>query len=668
MNQKLEDVLQLALQTPEEIRERTDDLNVGFNGSTRTWELIVKYHGSLDALEDLNIQVEYLIAGYAILTVPEQLVDRMAEVEEIEYVEKPKRFFYSAEMPTDNSCIAQVTLRDPFLTGAGVVIAVLDSGIDYRLPEFRHSDGSTRILYLWDQTLQPEEIPPAPGRNGTEAPNAGAGAADTGTVVPNAGAGVADTGTGVPNAGAGEADTGTRVSNAGAGAADAGIGVPNAGGGEAGTGTGAPNEGAGEERFVRRPPAGFTKGVEFDAPQINRALEEADPQRQYALLPSADTGGHGTAVAGIAAGNSRAYQGAAPEAELLIVKLGLPSASSFPRTTEIMRAVTYAVRKAIKLRMPIVINLSFGNTYGAHDGSSLLERFLDNASEMGRTVICVGTGNEGNSAGHLAGSLLHQADGGSAGQRSGSGALIRDGEGTSGQPGRMIARPASIELAVAEYERTLNVQLWKNYCDKYRIYLRSPGGQEAQLPEMINGGKYTLRLEQTEILVYFGEPAPYAVAEEIYVEMFPVGRGYINSGVWTIRLEPMQVVTGRYYFYLPSAVVRAGGTGFYRSTPEVTLTIPATAAKVISVGAYDSTYEAYADFSGRGYADANRTIGVVAAGLAKPDLAAPGVGIIAPDIYGGYTPMTGTSFATPIAAGSCALIMEWGEEVIIRLR
>ena len=367
MNQKLEDVLQLALQTPEEIRERTDDLNVGFNGSTRTWELIVKYHGNLDALEDLNIQVEYLIAGYAILTVPEQLVDRMAEVEEIEYVEKPKRFFYSAEMPTDNSCIAQVTLRDPFLTGAGVVIAVLDSGIDYRLPEFRHSDGSTRILYLWDQTLQPEENPPAPGGNGTEAPNTGAGEADTGIGVPNAWAGVADAGTG----------------------------VPNAGGGEAGTGTGAPNEGAGEgERFVRRPPAGFTKGVEFDAPQINRALEEADPQRQYALLPSADTGGHGTAVAGIAAGNSRAYQGAAPEAELLIVKLGLPSASSFPRTTEIMRAVTYAVRKAIKLRMPIVINLSFGNTYGAHDGSSLLERFLDNASEMGRTVICVGTGNE----------------------------------------------------------------------------------------------------------------------------------------------------------------------------------------------------------------------------------------------------------------------------------
>lgn len=128
MNQKLEDLLQLALQTSEETRARTDELNVGFDTQTRTWELIVKYHGSLDELEVLGVQVEYLIAGYAILTVPEQLVDRMVELEEIEYVEKPKRYFYDAEMPSANSCIPQVTLRDPNLSGAGVLIAVLDSG------------------------------------------------------------------------------------------------------------------------------------------------------------------------------------------------------------------------------------------------------------------------------------------------------------------------------------------------------------------------------------------------------------------------------------------------------------------------------------------------------------------------------------------------------------
>ena len=602
MNQKLEELLQLALQTSEDVREQTEDLNVGFNTENRTWELSVKYHGSLDALEPLNIQVEYLIAGFALLTVPEQLVDSVAELEEIEYVEKPKRFFYGVEMPADSSCIAQVTFRNPFLTGAGVLIAVLDSGIEARLPEFRKRDGSTRIRYLWDQTLTPDAPETA------EAENA-------------------------------------------------------------------------DGNLPRRPPDGFRTGVEFDSDQINRALEAPTLQQQFQLLPSTDTTGHGTAVAGIAAGNSASYQGTASEADLLIVKLGQPDVNSFPRTTEVMRGVTYAIRKAMQLKMPVVINLSFGNTYGAHDGSSLLERFLDNAAEMGRTVICVGSGNEGNSNGHLSGSLLdetytgNRADGIIAGTGSGIGSGRTTGNIFGSSPGALstdnapsvpsrmgdaVARPASVELAVAEYERSLNVQLWKNYCDIYRIYLRSPGGQEAQLPRMINGGKYTLRLEQTEILVYFGEPAPYAVPEEIYFELLPLERNYINSGVWTIRLEPERAVTGRYYFYLPSSAVRSSGTGFYRSTPEVTLTIPSTAAKVLSVGAYDSTYEAYADFSGRGYADANRTIGVVAAGLAKPDLAAPGVGILAPDIYGGYTPFTGTSFATPIVAGSAALLMEWG--------
>lgn len=540
MNQKLEDLLQLALQTPEEVRERTGNLNVGFDERERTWELIVKYHGSLEELGGLGVQVEYLIAGYAILTVPQQLVERISQLEQIEYVEKPKRYFYEAELPYENSCILPVTGGGQGLTGRNILLAVLDSGCDYRLQEFRNSDGSTRIRYLWDQTLSPSE-----------------------------------------------------------------------------------EEG-------RRPPAGFSLGVEFDSARINEALE-ASGLRQYELLPSLDVSGHGTAVAGIAAGNSQAYRGTAPEAELLIVKLGLPDAFSFPRTTEIMRAVTYAVRKAIELEMPLAINLSFGNTYGAHDGSSLLERFLDNAAEIGRTVICVGSGNEGASSGHLSGSLLNA-----------------------------YGASAEVELAVAEYQSSLSIQLWKNYSDVYRITLRSPGGREAELPASIESGKYTLQMEQTEVLVFLGEPLPYSAAQEIYLELLPAGGGYVNSGVWVIRLEPVRVVTGQYYLYLPADTVRSPGTGFFRPTPELTLTIPSTAAKVITVGAYDSTYDTYADFSGRGYADAERTIGVVTAGLTKPDLAAPGVGVLAPDIYGGYTPVTGTSFATPIVTGSAALLMEWG--------
>lgn len=557
-NQKLENLLNLALETPEEVRRQTDTLNVGFQLQTKSWELIVKYHGSLDILENLNVRIEYLIAGYAILTVPEEFVDLVAELEEIEYVEKPKRYFYSITGPADSGCFPQLTMRQPYLHGSGTLIAVLDSGIAYQRRDFRRRNGETRIRFLWDQTLTPEE-------NGT-----GVVPGSEGEVTPTPVAGT-----------------------------------------------------------LRRPPEGFQMGVEFNEEQINQALQAPTEQERFALVPSIDVSGHGTAVAGVAAGYSEEgpYVGAATEADLLIVKLGLPGETGFPRTTEIMRGVTYALRKAGELQMPLVINLSFGNSYGSHDGSSLLERFLDNAAEIGRTVICVGSGNEGSSGGHFAGN---------------------------------VAEIQSVELGVAEYETTVNVQIWKNYNDVYRIFLRSPGGQEAEVTTPAEGGKYTLLLEQTQILVYLGEPKPYSVAQEIYLDLIPVGRPYINSGVWTILINPVRVVTGQYYLYLPAAAGRNSRTLFYRPTPQVSLTIPSTAAKVITVGAYDPVYDTYAEFSGRGYADRERTIGVVTAGLVKPDLVAPGVDILAPDVYGGYTAVSGTSFATPIVSGSAALLMEWG--------
>ncbi len=122
----------------------------------------------------------------------------------------------------------------------------------------------------------------------------------------------------------------------------------------------------------------------------------------------------------------------------------------------------------------------------------------------------------------------------------------------------------------------------------------------------------------------------------------------------------MSSITGLYYFYLPSASVRNTNTRFFEPSPQVTLTIPSTAQKVVTVAAYDSVYESYADFSGRGYVYAERTMGPTAAGAVKPDLAAPGVSIMAPDTFGGYGYFTGTSFATPFVTGASALLMQWG--------
>lgn len=551
MNQKIENVLALALQTPDSVREKSLNLNVGFTEETRTWELIVKYNGNLSkavsglAVTAEELIAEELIAGYGLLTVPEDLVDTVSRLPEIEYVEKPKRLFFSMADGKEVSCVLPVTKRQPFLSGKGILLAVIDSGIDYTTPNFRNADGSTRILSLWDQTVSPDA----------------------------------------------------------------------------------------EKGFF--PPEGFVTGTEFTQEQINAALREADPLRQYELVPSRDSSGHGTAVAGIAAGAAanvtggtanNNYEGIAPESELLIVKLGTPRENSFPRTTEMMRAVTYVVRKAQSLNRPVAINLSFGNTYGAHDGSSLLERFLDNAAEIGRTVICVGSGNEGASAGHREGRVN-------------------------------VGETAATELSVGAYETAFSVQLWKTYTDVFRITLRSPGGQEFSFSTE-KGGEITWEAERTRILIYVGEPSPYAVEQEIYFDFIPENL-YISPGIWSFLIGTQEKESS-FYFYLPSQAARNQNTRFFEPNPNLTLTIPSTASKVITVGAYDSTYDAYADFSGRGYRYAERDIGLLAAGAAKPDLAAPGVNITAPDIYGGYRSFTGTSFATPFVTGAAALLMEWG--------
>ena len=99
--------------------------------------------------------------------------------------------------------------------------------------------------------------------------------------------------------------------------------------------------------------------------------------------------------------------------------------------------------------------------------------------------------------------------------------------------------------------------------------------------------------------------------------MIPVTGGYIDAGIWTIRLEPVMTVTGQYYLYLPAGNGRGDSTGFYRSTPQMTLTVPSTAAKVITVGGLRSGLMIPMRIFGRGYADSTRTIGVTAAGLTK---------------------------------------------------
>lgn len=431
-SQKIENLLNLALDATPEERAKSLELDVGYDQEEKEWDLIIKYSGSLESVRALASRTVELQNEYAVITIKESMIDKLTQIPEIEYIEKPKRLFFQVANGRRVSCIDTVQ-QDARLSlfGQDILVAVIDSGIDYENADFRNEDETTRILALWDQSL-------------------------------------------------------------------------------------APGEG-------RTSPQGYAAGAEYTAEQINEALKKTTLADRRQLVPSIDTSGHGTAVAGVAAGNGRnskgRYAGVAPKSNLLVVKLGSPRQDGFPRTTELMQGIDYVIKKALELRMPVAVNISFGNTYGSHDGTSLLERFIDDISNIWKSCICIGSGNEASSAGHTSGEMQE-------------------------------GKEEIIQLAVQNNQTAFSIQIWKEYTDVVDISLMTPAGVTVgPIQEILGSQRFSVG--QTEILLYYGEPSPYSTAQEIYIDLLPKDT-YVMGGVWRLILNPRKVVNGSYELWLPS--------------------------------------------------------------------------------------------------------------------
>ena len=94
-DQKLENVLNLALgATPEEL-ERSETLAVGYDPEEETWEVIVRHSRPLEGLEEMGVRQEELLNQYSILTVPRSKLEELSALPQVEYIEKPKRLFFA---------------------------------------------------------------------------------------------------------------------------------------------------------------------------------------------------------------------------------------------------------------------------------------------------------------------------------------------------------------------------------------------------------------------------------------------------------------------------------------------------------------------------------------------------------------------------------------------
>ncbi len=317
-----------------------------------------------------------------------------------------------------------------------------------------------------------------------------------------------------------------------------------------------------------------------------------------------DTNGHGTAVAGIACGN----RGVAYESSIIAVAIRRNSQE------DIMKGIEFIAEKSRELGMPSVINISYGTNSGSHNGQSFFEQYIDRISQEYETVIVVSSGNEGDKAHHYR------------------------GQGNS-----------VVEFNIGNSLSSIHMELWKSFADSYNYEIISPNGNTGGVFEE-NSKASEFILQETQVTITVNDPEPDRVDQSIFIDLR--GRQFVTSGIWRIRIRGVNIVDGSYNIWMPVSEGVDENTKFLSPEIQTTLTIPSTAYRAITVGAYNSVTGVTAAFSGRGY---TREVEYV-----KPDIIAPGVNIETAGSGGGYTTFTGTSAAAPFVTGTAALLMEWG--------
>ena len=658
INQKLNPELALSLSLDNTERMESSLLGSGFSPDTDIWKLILFYNGSLEEIKEvISFTVIPLLGNFAILFIKEEDIPSFLTFPQILYMELSRPIYENALTGINASCFPDyniVTGRNvnaTTLTGKGTAIAVLDSGVDYRHPDFRNADGSTRILAYWDQSL-----PFASFNNENNINNP----YNLGVIFS-------------------EEDLNRLL-------------MPKISSISSNSSTFPVTEPAAEL-------TSSSEGIPSHDTQVIPPSENISNHSIELLSPSEDTSGHGTHIAGICAGNGRASngnnQGVAPESSLIVVKLKNEASSVYTDYANLMMAVNFVVRFATSRSLPLSINISYGSNDGSHTGSSLLEFFMEQVSLYGKNVISVATGNEGLTRRHASLNLLpsiHSSEiilSSTSSQIHNSNRNIISTQNTYRK---------SIAFTIAPNEQSLYLEIWQAFADDFSYELFAPSGLES-FTFPASPGIYTYMIANTTIYLTINNPTPYQPFRQYFLSLRPndiissnsikpdiftpniiptnpanekrsfisnpsqtnfdgilqhQSLPFITSGTWTLHVSSTptgKIVDGRLQFWLPSKEATNSATGFLSPSSAMTFTIPSTSSSVISVSGYDSSLDIFAPFSGQGFSNNMNT---------KPDLCAPAVNILSTAPGGAYTIRTGTSMAAPFVTGAAALLMQYG--------
>ena len=366
----------------------------------------------------------------------------------------------------------------------------------------------------------------------------------------------------------------------------------------------------------------------FRKNDIDQALAFEDP---FSVVPSRDTNGHGTALAGIAAGNmvpGENFTGAAPEATLIIIKvkpakqylrnfyLYPPDAEVF-QENDVMMAIAYAISWAKKLEMPLSICLGIGSSQGAHLGTNALSQYVDYVANFSQVSVSVAAGNEGNTRNHSTG-------------------IFSQGR-----------EQVVTELRVAEREQGFTMEFWGEPPEIYGLSIQSPTGEILEVSSSIGSRTQELSFVFVETKVYVN----YILIERqtgyslVYIRFF-----HPASGIWKIFTQARNQQNVQFHIWLPVEGLISQDTYFLEPSPYTTVTAPGDARNSITATAYQHRDGSIYIAAGRGYTPD---------GMITPHLAAPGVNVKVPLVRGGFGTRSGTSISAAQTAGIAALLFEW---------
>lgn len=499
---------------------------------------LVYYTGNIyNTMSSIPRSTVILITPYiAAIFVEPEYVENLSDISGISILEPNIPYILTDTSPLDSANITEFTHGFPIdLNGSGVIITIIDTGIDYLNKEFINEDDTSRVVAIWDQT----------DNSGT-------------------------------------------------------------------------------------PPPNISYGSEYSQEQINAAIRaNAEGNNPYDIVPEKDTQGHGTKSAGIIA--ARGYgsvRGAAPNCELLVVKLkpqdfiqtntADPSSSiALYSNVDISIAIKYAVDYRDKVNKPMVVFLPVSSNYGGHDGGRPMEEIIDYYSFISNIIFAVGTGNQGNSQTHVSGVIPSTSD------------------------------TAVIELQVSENQPDFSISIWANPPDKLSIGITSPSGQVIPRIPVKLFQQETLKFiyENTTAQVNYFFPNLLNGNESVNIKFFNIA-----SGIWKITIFGDYIVNGIFNSWITQRPITRPGTLLLNSDNSTTITIPSTSNSAIATSFYNQNDNTLVQSSGVGYTTDNRI---------KPDLSAGGINVLTTNTNNRTTTISGSSAATAVLAGAIALILQW---------